>query len=730
MMMAGVPGAYYQNDQQQQQQQHIPYQQHGMVGGMHMMMNPHTGVMMMSPPPLQAGVGASMMPPVAPFGAIGGGAAGTMMPPPPLAGGGAATRHIVNRHQQHLQQQQGSLSSATMKRKAGMTSAEAASTIDLTSSPSKKKKKTNDDDESPSSGGLKTKSVLVDLEESSVFGGDGDDDDESSVASSVVVTATATTTATAAGGFATIAPRPPQQGGLFAFNRQQTMPVPPGYHPTNAFQPHQQQMQMGMQQMQYPPPVGGGVGNVGIFQQGIIGGAINSATGPVIMGRGISAAVKRKPPPSGGSKKQHKSDLQKGGKRGQYIKHMDPNYIKKRLHGIYKHACNEKNNYTPCIQQYCKKVYGESFEKHRRQMNKHFTQSGLLKLLEKRLHFNNKIVTVHIKTYVESWLTGELGRKRKKKEEAAAAAAKAKASSIDTTTTADDGTTYNLPRSVVDYARPQEEEIFEQQLTKKKKLKMQKNIVYEGRCKLTGKERVYFNHKDPRYIREHLYGIYKYGYRNNFTSNVAKYCEKAFKDEGPWEQNRYKYRTLSPHFTRSNLLLELKKETHYDSIVIQDSIDTYMNELIANKEVYIVRAAGEDDDDDDADIIVDDENKDLHTIELPLFYNEMTIEMEHVMKINDKTTRITQLNKLSDKYDTKNWLTKKLVLEVMNACRGTFSGTVAETTTAMETAVAMAAIAATGTATATATQQQEYTNTATATAAAGSSPGKYIRCNI
>merc|ERR1712238_140765 len=140
-----------------------------------------------------------------------------------------------------------------------------------------------------------------------------------------------------------------------------------------------------------------------------------------------------------------------------------------------------------------------------------------------------------------------------------------------------------------DYARVEHFE--EEQFTAKQLKKLKTNQVYESKCKTGGTERVYFNHKDPRYIREHLYGIYHYGYEHGFIVNVKKYCEQAFPgDEG----NQTKYRRLSPHFTRSKLLVELKKKVHYDSIVIQDLIDTYLNELIAKKEVYEVMGSEEE----------------------------------------------------------------------------------------------------------------------------------------
>jgi len=210
--------------------------------------------------------------------------------------------------------------------------------------------------------------------------------------------------------------------------------------------------------------------------------------------------------------------------------------------------------------------------------------------------------------------------------------------------------------------------------------------------------------------------------------NVKKYCEQAFAGEG----NHFKYRRLSPHFTRSKLLVELKKKVHYDSIVIQDVIDTYLQELIAKKEVYEVMGSEEENTTTTNDgettttnttttsnnnnTMVDDVNNDKYTIELPFFYDPMCLALEEIMKLDDQEERVTKLNQLALQYEAKNWLTPHLVFEIMDACRyGAFTHPVPPI--AAEAMELDAPVAAAASATTTTTPQEAAAASETAGAA-------------
>ena len=114
----------------------------------------------------------------------------------------------------------------------------------------------------------------------------------------------------------------------------------------------------------------------------------------------------------------------------------------------------------------------------------------------------------------------------------------------------------------------------------------------------------------------------------------------------------------------------MTKGVHYDSVDVQDVIDKYMNELVANKEVYEAVDESDPKDDDGNKNADNEENIDeKYPVELPVFYDTMIVELEKAMRIEDQTERMLQMNTLTDIYETKNWLTKNLVLEVIDACR-------------------------------------------------------------
>ena len=287
-----------------------------------------------------------------------------------------------------------------------------------------------------------------------------------------------------------------------------------------------------------------------------------------------------------------------GKQKRQYGMHQNPEYIQIHLKGLYKWCCTE-NNYKVDATQYCKAVHGELHHRYRAFLQKHFKSAKLEKHLEQRIHFANRSITDKIEKHTEAYRQEELEKKRKKKEEADAAkvaleAAKAAAAErgepmemdtieaiaggvaaadgmvdegMDTESNTNDATNRDptnvkttdtpsapprtdplkigehvIARSVLDYARLEVYNAEQDAIKKAKELK--RNQEFGEKSKYSMKQRIYFNHKDPRYIREHLYGIYKHGYQNNQTVNVNQYCHNHFDYVRGRTKSATKYKSL------------------------------------------------------------------------------------------------------------------------------------------------------------------------------------------
>ena len=287
-----------------------------------------------------------------------------------------------------------------------------------------------------------------------------------------------------------------------------------------------------------------------------------------------------------------------GKQKRQYGMHQNPEYIQIHLKGLYKWCCTE-NNYKVDATQYCKAVHGELHHRYRAFLQKHFKSAKLEKHLEQRIHFANRSITDKIEKHTEAYRQEELEKKRKKKEEAEAAkvaleAAKAAAAErgepmemdtieaiaggvaaadgmvdegMDTESNTNDATNRDptnvkttdtpsapprtdplkigehvIARSVLDYARLEVYNAEQDAIKKAKELK--RNQEFGEKSKYSMKQRIYFNHKDPRYIREHLYGIYKHGYQNNQTVNVNQYCHNHFDYVRGRTKSATKYKSL------------------------------------------------------------------------------------------------------------------------------------------------------------------------------------------